>query len=160
MQLEVPSYIDSRFREKMKSLMPVISENLPSGEALVDVFVSNPRGGDPQIRFSAWLFTENLVVEVRNPHFDDRIQHDLAPIRECVDWIRFDARNYDFSEYTPESELSLEFSTKDGLTGELFASGEGCKRLMEIYRSRFLPNFIWTLSRHNANGVTHSPGSA
>ena len=48
---------------------------------------------------------------------------------------------YNFGEPADDSQLGLEFTTIDGLSTELTATGEGCARLMEVYRDRFLANF-------------------
>ena len=93
---------------------------------------------------SVWLFTKNLVVEIRNPLNEGRIQYEIAPFRQAVDWIRLNARRYEFEEPTETSQLDLEFTTMDGLSAGLSATGQGCRHLMTIYRDRFLANFTGT----------------
>lgn len=132
---------------RIAAVVGAVCKNLPAGEEVEARFVSNPPSGGGPSNISVWIFTRNLVVEVRNPHIDGRIQHDLAPFRESVDWMRLDAHNYNFEDVRPESRLKLEFTTRDGLNGELYATGEACSELMGIYRKRFLPNFLWTLKR-------------
>ena len=145
----VPAYINETIREKIDRVLPSVQENLPSGEDPDALFVSfSPNEGVTNL--SVWLFSENLVVEIRNPHIDGRIQHDLAPFKHSVDWMRLDARDFDFGDQMgSDSRLRLEFTTKDGLTGELFAKGEeACQDPMKIYRKKFLPNFLWVLERN------------
>ena len=58
--------------------------------------------------------------------------------------MRLNAFKFKFGsaiEY-PDARLTLEFTTADGLSGELVGIGKSCANLMELYRSRFLPNFI------------------
>ena len=94
-----------------------------------------------------WLFTPQLIVEIRNPLGQNRFQCEMARFKHAVDWIRLSARKYDFRDHTPESELDLEFTTTDGLSSALSATGEGCPELMRIYRKRFLTNFTGTRER-------------
>ena len=154
MTMTMPSYIDGKVKEKIENVLPLVCQNLPSDEQPEDIFVSNPPTGQGPSNISVWLFTPNLVVEIRNPHIDGRIQQDLSPFKDSVDWIRLDARRFKFNDPDPESELALEFTTTDGLSGELLASGEGCSRLMEIYRRRFLANFTGTLPKNGCNEST------
>ena len=147
MTVEVPSYIDSKVKEKIENVLQLVYQNLPSGEQPEDIFVSNPQSDEGPTNISVWLFAQDWMVEIRNPHIDGRIQHDLSPFRHSVDWIRLDARRFKFDAPEAASELALEFTTTDGLSGELLASGEGCSHLMEIYRSKFLTNFTGTLPK-------------
>ena len=76
---------------------------------------------------------------------------------DAVDWIRLNARNYKFKEADKEdSELDLEFSTIDGVSSMLSANGSGCGRLMEIYKHRFLDNFIGTPLVNHETGARES----
>ena len=146
--VEVPDYIGCVLRERVQSLVAVIEKTLPSGQSTVDIFVSNPRPEGGRAISSSWLFTQNFVVMIRDPRSDERLlQYDIAPFKDSVDWVRFNSRNYAFGDAVPESDLILEFTTKDGFSGELSASGEGCDHLFRIYRDRFLPNIEWTLTR-------------
>ena len=151
MAVEVPSYVDNKAKEKIENVLQLVYQNLPDGEQPQDIFVSNPQNGGGPTNISVWLFTQTCVVEIRNPHIDGRIQHDLAPFKDSVDWIRLDARRFKFGDPEPESELALEFTTADGLSGELLASGEGCSRLMEVYREKFLPNFTGPQLKNKAS---------
>lgn len=145
--VEVPDYIGCVHREKVQSLVAVIEKTLPSGQSTVDLFVSNPRPEGGRAIASSWLFTQNLVVMIRDTISGERLQYDIAPFKDSVDWVRFNSRNYEFGDVVPESDFVLEFTTKDGFSGELTASGEGCSHLFRIYQERFLPNFEWTLCR-------------
>ena len=140
MTMELPEYIDAPIRDKLGKVIATVINNLPEEpqQAVVGVTWGN---GVPEYP-NAWLFTENYVVEIRNPLNQDRIQHDLALFRGRVDWIRLNARRYEFSESpTENSELDLEFTTTDGFSGTLSTVGKGCVDLMKVYRDRFLQNF-------------------
>ena len=143
MNIELRDYIEVPIQEKLRAVITTVSKNLP--EDPVEVFVSTSLSQNGPTILSAWLFTERVLVEIRNPLSHERIQCELAPFKDAVDWIRLNARRYDFENTAPESELELEFTTKDGLTGLLSAAGQGCTHLMEIYRCRFLKNFTGTL---------------
>ena len=140
MTTKVPDYIEEPFKEKIEAVLQRMRNNIP--ESIEDLFVSTPARllGGSDI-YTLWLFTENFVVKVRNPLDLDRIQHDMAYLAKNVDWVQLDARHFDFSTPTGDSHLELQFTTADGLSGELWGSGPGCARLMEIYKARFLANF-------------------
>ena len=138
MDIVLPEYIDGFVRERLHEVMATVSMNLP--EKPVEAFVSTSRG-EPNY-LGVWLFTEKLAVEIRNPLNRARIQYDMFRFSDAVDWIRLNARNYEFTDPVEDSELELEFSTIDGVSGILSANGAGCHYLMEVYKSRFLQNFI------------------
>ena len=149
MKATVPAYVRETVKDQVNRVLPAVQKNLPAGEKPDALFISiSPSEG--VTNYSVWLFSEHLVIEIRNPHIAGRIQHDLGPFKNSVDWIRLDAHDFDFEEEVhPESRLRLEFTTMDGLTGELFAKGEdACRGLMSIYHDKLLPNFLWVLNRH------------
>ena len=156
--VEVPEYIGCVLRDRFQNLVAVVEKTLPENQSAVDVFVSNPRAEGGRAIANSWVFTQNLVILIRDPRDERRLQYDMAPFKDSVDWMRFNVRNYEFGDAGPESDLVLEFTTKDGFSGELLASGEGCSHLLRIYRERFLPNFQWTLSR-DENGESDECGS-
>ena len=141
MTIAVPDYIDDKVKEKVNAVLKLVGQTLPSNEKPEDIFVSNPLADEGPTNLSAWIFTRCYIVEIRNPHIDGRIQYDVAPLKDSVDWIRLDARRFKLHDPEPESQLALEFSTTDGFSGELLASGKGCSRLMEIYGQQLLKNF-------------------
>ena len=136
-KLNLPDYIEQPIRQKLEETIKAVTPQLP--EPPEEAFVSTNLG-DPKIP-SVWLFTKHLIVEIRGPLNQGRIQFDLARLYKAVDWIRLNARKYDFGKPADDSRLDLEFTTIDGLATELLATGEGCARLMEVYRDRFLENF-------------------
>ena len=148
MAIELPDYISAPIREKLGQVVEIVLKNIPEEEELLDYFVSTPPSEGGADNFTVWLFTTQLVVEIRNPLMQGRIQHDLCPFAGLVDWMRLDARNFEFEGPNSDSSLTLQFTTRDGLSGELWATGLGCSRLVEIYRDRFLKNF-YPLGEHS-----------
>ena len=142
---ELPAYIEAPIKAKLGHRIEAVCKSLPDTETLDRIFVSTSsgEGGRPNYP-SIWLFTQHLIVEIRNPLSSDRMQHELAPFFKAVDWIRLNARKYEFADPSDESQLELEFTTKDGYSGELSASGKACSDLIDVYRQRFLPNFTGT----------------
>ena len=145
--VEVPEYIGCILRDRVGSLIPLIERTLPEGQSTVALFINNPRPEGGRSTSSCWLFTQSLVVRIRDPRDEGRLQHDIAPFKDSVDWVRLNSRYYEFEGSDSESDLVLEFTTKDGFSGELVASGEGCSHLFRIYKEQFLPNFEWSMSR-------------
>ena len=140
--VELPEYVGEPALDGLRRVITIVSEHLP--ETREEIFVSMGLiGGGPDY-LSAWLFTANLIVEVRNPLAHARIQYEMAPLKGCVDWIRLNARRYEFKEPAEDSELDLEFTTTDGLSGVLSSYGQGCRHLMDFFRRRFLANFTGT----------------
>ena len=142
MDLEFPNHIEAPIKEKLCKIVTTVTENLP--ERPEEVFVSTMAGQGTTDYVGVWLFTPKLVVEIRNPLSQRRIQYEIARLKDSVDWIRLDAHDYEFKEPSESSRLDLEFTTKDGLSKVLSANGEGCRYLMKIYRTRFLSNFTGT----------------
>ena len=145
MTVNLPEYIEAPIREKLQKALTGVMENLP--ETPEEAFVSTSLSDDAPIYRGIWLFTPKLVVEIRNPLNQDRIQYEIAPFKKAVDWIRLNARKYEFDNPTKDSQFDLEFTTKDGLSSELSAIGQGCQDLLRIYRERFLPNFTGVLAQ-------------
>ena len=142
--VEKLEYVEASVREKLAGVVGTVFDCLlkshfPS-EVPDDVFVSTTDSGGV-LNLTAWLFTPRLVVQIRNPLDRDRIQYEMAPFENAVDWIRLNARKFDLENSSDDSQLELEFSTADGLTQELSATGKGCDHLMRVYRDRFLSNF-------------------
>ena len=144
MSWKMPDYVDEPLREHLDRVLGLVGKNLPKGEIIEDVFVSKVQTQSGVTNTTAWYFTGRLIGEIRNPNRDDRIVHDLALIKCRVDWMRLDAVRFNFSSENehPDARLTLEFTTADGLSGELVGAGKSCRHLMDIYKSRFLPNFI------------------
>ena len=139
MTVKVPSYIAGPIREKIESVLGLMRDNVP--EPIEELFVSTyPRANGPE-RYTLWIFTDQFVVKVDNPLNLDRIQHEMAYLANCVDWVQLDARNFDFRTHASDSQLMLQFTTADGLSAELWGEGEGCPHLLTIYKERFLKNF-------------------
>ena len=142
MAIELLDYIEAPIREKLQRVIATVSKNLPEQPDGVYCSTISSEGGPTYP--NVWLFTPNLVVEIRNPLSQDRIQHDLAPFAGTIDWIRLNARRYEFENATEDSQLELEFTATGGLAGTLSAAGQGCPHLMEVYHRRFLANFTGT----------------
>ena len=135
---ELPAYIGIQTKRKLELAMAAIIPLLP--ESSEEVFVCTQKK-DPQIP-SAWLFTKNLAVEIRNPLNEDLIHFDFCHISKAVDWVRLIARKYDFHQFTVDSELELEFTTTAGASANLWGTGAGCEHLLKIYKDRVLTNFV------------------
>jgi hypothetical protein len=137
-----PDYMEAPVRHKLTEVMQTVIEKLP--EKPDKAFVCTDRSVGARSYFCIWLFTQKLMVKIRNSLNQDRIQYEMYRFENAVDWIRLNARRYDFKKPMSDSQLDLEFTTTDGVSDELSATGEGCHYLMEIYHDRFLSNFVAT----------------
>ena len=142
MNIDIPKYISKPIREELQKVSTRVARNLPKGETPGRVFVSTSLFSGELKFLSVWLFTSRLVVEIRNPLEKGRVQYEMARFKRAVDWIRLNAREYEFKDASEASELELEFTTVAGLSTVISATGEGCDFLMALYREQFLPNFI------------------
>ena len=137
-------YVDASDREELAGIVDTVFDcllkNIFPKEVPEEVFVSITDSGGV-INVTAWLFTPSLVVQIRNPLHKGRIQYEMAPLKDAVDWIRLNARKFDLNNSSDDSQLELEFTTSDGLSQELSATGKGCDHLMKVYRNIFLANF-------------------
>ena len=140
MCVELPGHIRDVYRKKMNELIKTVARHLP--EEPIEAYVSTELDEGTLTYPSLWLFTCRLLVEIRNPVFGGRIQFEVARLERAVDWIRLNARKYEFDEPEADSQLELEFTTIDGLSSALVATGKGCLELMNVYRNRFLPNLV------------------
>lgn len=136
--------VPEEIRARLTEILTAVAALYP--EELVDTFASHgDEDGAPGRQFdSLWMFTEHYFGEVRNPLANpQRLNFDVAPLKNSVDWLRLNAREYpNMAGATETSRLELEFSTTDGLSGTLYAVGADCDRLMEIYRSYFQANLV------------------
>ena len=152
-------YVDASVREKLSGIVGTVFDcllkNSVPKEVPEEVFVSTSDSGGV-LNVTVWLFTPRLVVQIRNPLDKDRIQYEMAPFKDAVDWIRLNARKFDLNNSSDDSELELEFTTADGLSQELSATGKGCDHLMRVYRDMFLANFK-TLSALEAEARVRQP---
>ena len=140
MNIELSKDIDEPIRVKLQNVVDTVIKNLP--ETPEAFFVSTSTMPGEQSYLGVWLFTARLVVEIRNPLDKARVQYEMARLKDAVDWIRLNARNYKFQDHGPDSELELEFTTTDGLSSVLSANGAGCSELMNVYKCIFRPNFV------------------
>ena len=138
MGAQVPENIQGPIRDRLEKVISLVKKNL--AEEVSDLFVSSRPGETGPEYIAIWLFTENFMAEVRNPLRQAQLQHDVARLAGLVDWLRLTGRNYEFLEAEQNSELDLEFSTSDGLSGTLSATGTSCELLMDIYRRKFRDN--------------------
>lgn len=139
MDTELPERIDTQIRTKLQRAIDTVKTNVP--EEPKTVFVSTSTMAGELKYLGVWLFTERLVVEIRNPLDKARIQYEIARFQSAVDWVRLNARNYDLKNDGADSELELEFTTTDGLSSVLSANGVGCSELMDVYNKLFVPSF-------------------
>lgn len=139
MSVRVPEYIDEPIRVQLIKVIETVIPNLP--EDPFEIFVSTNLNRGELNYLGVWLFTSKLAVEIRNPLNQHRIQYDIYGFSDKVDWIRLNARNYEFGDPVEDSQLDLEFSTADGVSSGLSANGEGCTHLMRLYKEKFLRNF-------------------
>ena len=145
MSIELPTHIDESIRAKLLPVVNQVNSILPDDEGPVEAFVSTTSTRGELNYDGVWIFTPKLIVEIRNPLRQARIQYEIARFTDSVDWIRLSAVNYEFgAPPTDESQLDLEFTTTDGLSKFLSANGKGCCHLMKLYNDRFLRNFTGT----------------
>jgi hypothetical protein len=146
MSIEIPKYIKGETRKKLSEVACKVEVLLP--ETVQETFVSTRFSQGSLVHSGVWLFSESLIVEIRDPMSSNKTQFEIGRIRKDVDWIRLTARNFNLGE-NPENaenpgskaELDLEFTTRNGLSYEITANGKGCSDLFRLYRERFISNW-------------------
>ncbi len=129
---------------RMKALIESIQPTYP--EPIQTAFASQTTAPDESAtderRFATlWIFTSHYVGEIKNPLASGlRINYDIARLADVVDYVRLTSLDYDFKTATEKSQLSLQFSTGDSLSGTISAFGRGCDDLLNVYRERFKVN--------------------
>lgn len=142
MKIDFPEYIEDHRKSELRKIIDTIVETLPEKPKSNDTpFFSTDSNQESSSYFIIWLFTTTLAVQIRNSRKHYRVQYEIVRLKDAVDWIRLNAVEYDLVNPTVSSQLEIEFTTTDGATGELSATGERCRALMELYKTRFLPNF-------------------
>ena len=142
MDNSLPEYIEEPIRDELSKVVATVTANLP--ENLEETFVSTSFSQGERNYPSVWLFTSKLAVEIRYPLRQARIQYEMFRLKNSVDWIRLNARRYDFGDPAENSELDIEFTTIDSVSSILEATGDGCRHLMGVYKRWFSPNFTGT----------------
>ena len=111
-------------------------------EPLLDVFVSNwMEPGEVPNFLSLFLFTENLLYEVRTFATNDMIICDV--IRRRIRNLQFEVQNFDFNTPTPESRFHVQYLTVNRLTAEFRATGDSCSHLWALTK-KYLTNNLET----------------
>lgn len=140
MTAKLPEYLEEQTRSKIEPTLAMVGENIPG--TIQETFLSTPPNVSGPGSFALWVFTDLDVVLVWDPFDRDRVRFDVSHLADCVDWVRCDARQFNGSKPESRSILLVEYSTGDGVSGELWGVGEkSCAHLMEIYKHRFLKNF-------------------
>lgn len=146
MSIEIPKYITGEKRKSLSDVARKVGGLLP--ETVQETFVSTRLSQGSLVHSGVWLFSESLIVEIRDPMSSHKTQFEIGRIRNDVDWLRLTARNFNLDE-SPENaespgdkaELDLEFTTRSGLSCEITANGKGCSDLFRLYRERFISNW-------------------
>ena len=139
---DLPKPLVGRLEAMIAAIQPTYPEEIQTA------FASRVRGvaddATAERRFqSLWLFTDHYLGEIRNPFAGGlRLNYDITPLAHTVDYIRLTSQDYDFVTATTESELSLEFTTSEGLSGTITAIGVACDDLLLVYKDRFRDNLV------------------
>ena len=139
-----PQVVPDAVKDRLIQLFEKIQSAYP--EEIIRAFVSN--AGQPEEEmshdrkyFSVWVFTDKYVGEIKNPLSNTlRLNFEVVPFANSVDWMRITSQEYDFTAATPKSQMSLDFTTIDGFNGLISSVGEECDDLIQLYRNIFVPN--------------------
>lgn len=132
--------------ERLTKLIDAIESVYP--EQILVAFASQSGGtevttpSDQRID-SLWMFTSRYTGEIRNPLASgERLNFDVAILSDNVDYVRIYSQDFNLEIATEKSQMSLEFTTSDGLNGTISASGAACDDLLEIYNDQFKTNLL------------------
>ena len=85
---------------------------------------------------SLWFFNDSQALEAHR--FVDDEAFDLGGVSEVTLW-RIDQEAFVANEATSESRLKVTFSSRDGISGDLRATGNNCDYLWRLVRDWFVP---------------------
>lgn len=146
MNLEIPDYEDGEAKNLLEKHIPrqekIISKLFPELKGVqITLFLSvaSKRTNTPNTVL--WLLSDVALVAVTEPFRETSSYIEYIRYKGRIDWLRLRAFDYDFDEVRPESELLLEFTTEDGYSEGISASGKGCDRLQEIWKKYFTSNY-------------------
>ena len=146
MNLEIPEYEDAEVKSLLGEHLPrlgkIISKLFPqliNEKFTLFLSVASKRTNTPNTVL--WLLSDVALVAVTDPFREAFAYIEYIRYKERIDWLRLRAFDYDFDEGIPESELLLEFTTEDGYSEGISASGKGCDYLQEIWKQYFISNY-------------------
>jgi hypothetical protein len=112
---------------------------LPSETEFDSVVVSEYVGEDGIRTYeSLWLTAGGVLSEARNFMAEEQV--DFIVITNAIDRVELTKTNYQPGKATPESRLSVQFSTKTRVVGHLRASGQNCEPLYSWAREVLIAN--------------------
>jgi hypothetical protein len=108
---------------------------------LADVFVSEYVDSAGLREYDSLIFfTEAFVVEAKQfVHEDD---FDVSILRKQVTYIEIRKQDYDYEQATDASRLSVTFTLRSGITGEMKASRANCDHLRNRIAKHLVPNLL------------------
>ena len=110
------------------------------GIPLVDLFINDHIDGENTRQYSdLFLFTEHHCVQIRNFPNGDTLDIDL--INRSIANVVINKVAFDYVATRPDSRMSVNYSTAAHMGASFSASRENCMKLMEIVRTRIVPNF-------------------
>ena len=126
---------------------PVI-EQIRAAEAVIaplspqpfeDFFVGDVLSADGTHTFgSAWFFTADLLIEVKQFVAQGSDDFDFARIQTSAVWIRVTKSSYDFDTPTDASRLTV-LAVGTDWSNKFQASKSNCSHLKRILQERLLP---------------------
>lgn len=143
---ELPEYLNREVRSAISGVIDNVVPLLPE-QVVKAMFVCTKRRNPNDSRLEypdVWLFLDDIIVQIYRPR-EERLQFEFSRFKNQIDWIRLTAAEYNPARpdvISEESVLELDFTTKDGVSNDLSANGEGCPELLRMYREQFIPNWV------------------
>lgn len=108
---------------------------------IADVFVSEYVDSVGLREYDSLIFfTEAFVVEAKRfVHEDD---FDVSILRKQVTYLEIRKQDYDYEHATDASRLSISFTLRPGITGEMKASRANCDHLRNVVAKYLVPNLL------------------
>ena len=108
-------------------------------EVITQIFVSEFIKEDGTREYeSLWLFSETFIMEAKR--FVNQDNFDITPLKNRLNYIQIEKRDYEFTETTESSRLSIHFSSRDGISGDIKGSKVNCRYLYDIFVNHILTN--------------------
>lgn len=131
--------INGPFLKRAELVLDFYEQIFPN--QIEDIFVSNYFDKDGNRQFeNMWLFSKRFIMEAKN--FLQEDDFDSVPLRKQVKYWSIKKTEYNFTDATSKSRMTVDFILLSEINGILKASGENCNYLKSLFMKHILPNAI------------------
>ena len=126
-------------QKRVKDAYAFFADTCP--ESIAKIFVTDyVKEDNERVYENVWFFSKNLYMEAKL--FASTADYDFAPLHGPLEYTRVKMTDYDFKKADTKSRLSIEFTMRTKVGGDLRASGDNCDHLKGIFVEVLKPNLL------------------